>query len=129
MENEDNGSLLVVFESEGQNFIGLTPDSYIQAFHSKPEIMSAFEGFVRFGTGTYENVMSSTIGLLHIKPIAVRLKQEQLKDYITDMRPYKLQSMAISPINTVKCSKEILKYREFDIWHEISEEIKYRLQK
>jgi hypothetical protein len=37
--------------------------------------------------------------------------------------------MAVSPINAVNCSKEILKHQEFDIWHEISEEIKHRLQK
>ena len=127
-------ALLVVLESQGQHYIALGHNDkenayYIQAYETKADVIKAFDGFVRFGTGTYEQSSSSCIGLIQINPIAVRLEESELVKYVTDQKAYTLQSMAVSPIKAVKCSDDILKHKEFDIMKEISKEISNRLKK
>lgn len=129
---EENPAFLVVIETNGKFFVALTNERgsiehSIQAYDSKEELLDAFSDFVRFGVGSYENAMSGTIAMIQINPKAIKCTLNELTPFVLEQSVHRISSMAIAPIMGMPVSKNILKYHQFDIFHEVQMQIEEKL--
>ena len=129
---ETTEAFLVVIETNSKYFVALTnergsKEHAIDAYESKEKLLEAFSDFVTKGTGSYENAMSGAIAMMQICPKAIKCTLEQLTPHVLEQSAHHISSMAVHTIIGMPVSKDILQYQQFDIFHEVQQQIESKL--
>jgi len=83
--------------------------------------MDTFKGYTDAWTRNYESSMSACIGMMQIQPVAIEAPEN-----VNDLLPFILNQFATQisggaigkGYKGVMVSEDILKFKQFSIWHE-----------